>query len=97
MNKREIFAVILEMVAEETEIAPGDILSCRKSREIVDARHLLIALLNDEGFYPSRIASMSGITVRAVLYAISNFPYRTAYEKTLRNSYEKLRKQIGSK
>ena len=39
MNKREIFARILNIVSEETEIPASCILSGDKTREVVDAAH----------------------------------------------------------
>lgn len=97
MNKKEIFALVLGMVTEETEIKAGVILSACKSREVVDARHLLVMLLYEAGMYPVQIASMSGMSSRSVTYAITNFRDRVLNEKILRNSYERLKKQLGNK
>ena len=96
MNKKEIFALVLGMVAEEMEIKASVILSARKSREIVDARHLFVILLYEAGMYPVQIAAMSGMSSRSVTYAITNFQNRALNEKILRNSYERLRKQLGN-
>lgn len=97
MNKKEIFALVLGMVSKETEINTSEILSTCKLREVVDARHLLVALLYDTGLYPKQIATMLGMSDRSVSYAITNFQNRALNEKILRNSYERLRKQLGNK
>lgn len=97
MNKSEIFALVLGMVSEETEINAAGILSTCKSREVVDARHLLVVLLYEAGMYPVQIAAMSGMSSRSVTYAITNFQNRALNEKILRNSYERLKKQLGNK
>lgn len=42
MCKSEIFAKILRLVSEETEISTSDILSGSKETDVVDARYLLV-------------------------------------------------------
>lgn len=83
MNKKEIFARILEMVSKATEVPASRILSGDKTREVVDARHLLVNILYEKGFYPSQIAAMTGKTKRTVTYAITNFCYRMKCGKFL--------------
>lgn len=96
MNKREIFARILNVVSEETEIPASCILSGDKTREVVDARHMLANVLYENGFYPSQIAAMTGKTKRAITYAITNFGDRIRCEKILRSNYENIRKSLGN-
>lgn len=52
MCKSEIFAEILEIVSQETEISVERILSSDKDTETVDARYLLVHILSEMGFYP---------------------------------------------
>lgn len=91
MKKREIFAEILRIVEEETEVSAENILSGLRQTEIVDARYLLIKTLRDYGFYPREIARMMGITARAIHYILTNFDTRMDYAKYKRNSYEIIR------
>ena len=46
MRKTELFAQILKTVANETELTPEQILSCCRTAETVDARYILVHLLN---------------------------------------------------
>lgn len=50
MCKSEIFAEILKIVSQETEIAIDRILSSDKDSETVDARYLLVHILSEKVF-----------------------------------------------
>ena len=56
MCKSEIFAEILEAVSHETEVSAPQILGLSKQMEVVDARSILVKLLQERGFYPIQIA-----------------------------------------
>ena len=54
IRKTEIFAKILNTVANETELTSEQILSCCRTAETVDARYILVYLLKREGIYIDR-------------------------------------------
>lgn len=84
MKKHEIFAEILSAVSLETDIPRERIISKAKDEETVDARHLLIYLLNLSGFYTDNTASMLKISKRAVTRALSGFSDRLSISPMLR-------------
>ena len=49
MCKTELFSHILDVVAAETELSRDAIFSKNKSREIVDARYILVYYLTPQG------------------------------------------------
>lgn len=95
MKKKELFAKLLESVAQRTELNPEQILSNDISTDTVDARHLLIYSLSQCGFYPTDIADFIGCTRRTVYYAIEHFDVRLLQSKMLRIHWEIIRKQEG--
>ena len=64
IRKTEIFAKILDIVANETELTSEQILSCCRTAETVDARYMLVHLLRREGIYISEIAHMMNFSRR---------------------------------
>ncbi|MEQ3166085.1 hypothetical protein AAA214_23390 [Parabacteroides goldsteinii] len=96
MCKSEIFAKILRIVSEETEISANDILSGSKDMDIVDARYLLVHLLYERGFYPSQIALHVCKTKRSINYILSSFSDRLRGGKILRIQYENIKKILGN-
>ncbi|MCM1301892.1 MAG: hypothetical protein NC226_09240 [Bacteroides cellulosilyticus] len=76
MRKSELFAHILDCVVVETEIEKEQILSSNKNAEVVDARYILVYLLDRNGFYHREIARLSGISRQAVSRMISLFDTR---------------------
>lgn len=92
MCKSEIFAKILRIVSEETEISTSDILSSSKEADVVDARYLLVYLLHERGFYPSQIALHVCKTKRSINYILSSFSDRIQCGKILRIQYENIKK-----
>lgn len=97
MSKIAEFArQVLDLVSVETEISQELILSKSRSMDIVDARHLAIKLLHSKDVYPKRIAEFFGITPRSVHYIITTFDARLQANKSLRNNYAKIAKQIGN-
>jgi len=95
MCKTEIFAEILDVVSNETEIPTSVILSPCKNADVVDARHIMVYLLSRYGFYPSSIASFMHITKRAVNAILTKFHDREKNGKILRINLENARKLLG--
>lgn len=96
MCKSEIFAEILRIVSEETEISTNEILSSSKEADVVDARYLLVHLLYERGFYPSQIALQTRKTKRSINYILSGFSDRIQRGKMLRIQYENIKKLQGN-
>lgn len=96
MEKLKILSVCLDLVSDECEIDQQAILSECKNEDVVDARHLLVKLMSECGLYPSTIALLIGCTSRNINAILSGFKARCDRRKLLRNSYERLKKQIGN-
>lgn len=96
MCKSEIFAEILRIVSEETEISTNEILSSSKEADVVDARYLLVHLLYERGFYPSQIALQTRKTKRSINYILTGFSDRIQRGKMLRIQYENIKKLQGN-
>lgn len=88
---------VMELVSHETDIPKEQILSRCRATEVVDARHLVIKLLHANNVYPSRIASILGLSARNIQYVITSFDTRIQINRALRNSYARLAKAIGEK
>ena len=71
MKKSELFALILSIVSEVTEIPECDILSKSIKEDIVEARMLLIYFCHKEGLLPARIAELSNLSHRCINKYIS--------------------------
>ena len=94
MGKQETFERVLSLIEEEAEVSRDLILSGNKQEEVVDARALLIFVLNEIGFYPSQIASMSGICQRCISPFIMNFGERKASRRMLGIYYERVTRKL---
>lgn len=95
MYKAQIFQEVLSAVVEATEIESGLILSGCKQEEVVDARALLIRLMNEKGLYPIQISRISGINIRSVAQFLLGFRDRINSRKILRMNYDRLKNQLG--
>lgn len=95
MYKVQIFQEVLPAVVEETEVEQGKILSGCKQEEVVDARSLLIQLMNDKGLYPVQISKITGINIRSVTQFLLGFKGRINSRKMLRINYENLKNKLG--
>lgn len=91
----QIFQETLAAVIEETELERAQILSGCKQEEVVDARSLLIKLMNDKGLYPVQISKITGINIRSVTQFLLGFKERINSRKILRINYERLKNQLG--
>lgn len=95
MYKVQIFQEVLPAVVEEMEVEQDQILSGCKQEEVVDARSLLIKLMNDKGLYPVQISKITGINIRSVTQFLLGFKERINSRKILRVNYERLKSQLG--
>lgn len=86
---------IIDLVAEELEVPKELIFSKCRTSEAVDARHLAIRLLHSHNVYPSRIASIFGMSPRSVHYIVTTFDARLQTNKSLRNIHAKITKQLA--
>lgn len=66
MKKSELFAHILSIVSDITEISSDVILSSSRSEEVVDARILVVYFCFRKGLYPTQIAALSGFSHKRV-------------------------------
>lgn len=92
----ELASSVIDLVANELEVSKEQILSKSRITEVVDARHLVIRLLHSKDIYPSRIASIFGLSPRCIHYIITTFDARLQTNKSLRNNYAKIAKQLGN-
>lgn len=95
MYKMQIFNETLTAVVEATEIEQDQILSGCKQEEVVDARSMLIKLLNDKGLYPVQISKITGLNIRSVTQFLLGFNIRINSRKILRMNYEIVKNQLG--
>ena len=71
----DTYLEILRIVEEVTGISAKEMLSSN-CEEHVDARHILIAILNNRGFSDSKIAELTKLTRPCVCMIRNNFKYR---------------------
>ena len=83
MKKSEIFAEVLRVVSEMTEIEVDDILSDCRREDVVEARVLLIYVLSKADFKPACIAHYLGCTRGSVYYHLNGFENRLRQNKML--------------
>lgn len=94
MTKSEIFAEILKAVSMETEVSAGQILSCSKQNEVVDARCIYAKLLCECGFYPVQIAKYMHKTAASVRYLLAHYESRTEQNKMIAIYTQNVRKLL---
>ena len=93
--KAQIFQEVLSAVVEETEVTREQILSGVKSEEVVDARSLLIKVMNEKGLYPTQISQTTGICARSVDRFLQDFKTRVESRKMMRINYDRVRNKLG--
>ena len=91
------FEQILEVVATVAEVDREAILSKNKTAEIVDARHIFVQLLVEQGWYQARIARKMGINEGTVSRMLDNFTDRCKHggfyiNKVLQTARDKVSK-----
>lgn len=95
-SNKSTFETILDIVASVAEVPSEDILSKSKVAEVVDARHIFVQLLYEQGWYQARIARKMNINEGAVSRMLSKFDERCRYRGFYINKVlEKSRKIIG--
>ncbi len=94
MRKSELFARVLSAVAEETELSESEILSARKTTEVVDARYLLVYLLVFYRFYRSEIARHLNISPQAVGRIFTGFDSRCKQNGFLESNLNRIRTKL---
>ncbi len=94
MRKSELFARILDAVAEETDLTILEVLSHRNTTEIVDARYLMVRLLSEEKFYRSEIARRLNISQAAVSRIFTGFDDRCKKSYFLEPNYYRIRTKL---
>lgn len=92
---QELFARILKIVSEVTEVPPGTIVSKDKHEETVDARYLLVYLLYRHGLYPSAIARYTELSVRTVNTIASAFTQRLESRRMLAVNLEETQRKLS--
>lgn len=92
--RQTLFLNIVNEVAKETEIPADLIMSKKMVQEIVDARHIVVKLLYDLGFYKRQIAEKMNISVRAVHFILDSFDDRMKYSRIANIIYEKVKKKV---
>lgn len=95
MYKVQIFQESLGAVSEETGLEEGQILSSAKCEEVVDARSILIKVMEEQGLYPIQISRLSGICIRSVNRFLAGFRERCASRKIMRLYYVNVKKKLG--
>lgn len=96
MRKSELFAHILGVVSEVTEVEPERILAKTKKEEVVDARMLLVYFCRKEGLYPTQIAEWVNVSVRHVNRLMSEVDERISVSGgILLANMQAIRTQLG--
>lgn len=95
MYKMQIFQETLSAVMEATEVEQEQILSRCKQEEVVDARAMLVKLMNDKGLYPVQISKITGLGIRSVTQFLLGFSMRINSRKIMRMNYERVKTQLG--
>lgn len=96
MNKTEIFAKIISVVSIETEVSESRILSDCKSTEVVDARSILVKILQETGLYPVQIAGMLHKTPACIRNILSNYDIRESTNKLMKIYRQHISKKLES-
>lgn len=96
MCKNDFFNRILAVVECETEVSKADILTSKaKTRDIVDARYLLIYFLNELGLDASYIARCISMTRQGVRQILNTFDLRRKQGgKIFEITFQRIRKTI---
>lgn len=94
MRTAELTAQVMRIVTEESDIPKEMIYSANKSAEVVDARHLYIAMLHSMGLYVTIIARDLHCKERTVQYAITKFNERISSNIPLKKTYQRVKNRL---
>lgn len=99
MSKKTVFFEIFDIVMSETEVEKDLLFSSKvKTREVVDARYLLVHFLHDyAGFDTMFISKMMSMTPQGVRLIVSGFKDRKDLSgKFFEITYERIRKRMAT-
>lgn len=96
MCKSKIFAEILRIVSEETEVPADCILSSKKDEDTVDARYILVYFLSKNGISHASIAKFINKDIRTVNNIITGFEARMRSRKIFGINLEQIKKSLGN-
>lgn len=85
--KEKYYATVMSVVADLTDLSENDILTGRRTMEVVDARWLCVRLMKDIGMYPFQIAGFMAMNVRTVQYILMNFDDRMKFGDAMLRIY----------
>lgn len=93
-SAKVVLSCVLEVVTSETDVAVSKIMSRCSEAEVVDARWICVKILSEQGYYPSRIAELMGVTPRYVQYILTDFEDRVCINRIMRSNYERARNKL---
>lgn len=93
----DFFYSVVETTVKHTEVEKEKILSPSKNQEVVDARCIIIYILNKEGYYSSQIAKFLNLTETGVRYSLSTIESRFKNNKILKRLLLDIQNEIASK
>lgn len=93
MSVDDFFNKKLDEIAEISGVEKKMILSKSKELDVVDARHILIKIMNDIGLSSKTIGRILHISSRNVQYVLQNFENRIKFSKWARRTYEIVKKK----
>ena len=93
----DFFYSVVEITEKHTEVEKEKILSPSKNPEVVDARCIIIYILNKEGYYSSQIAKFLNVTEAGVRYSLSSLESRCKNNKILKRLLSDIQNEIENK
>ena len=97
MSKKNLFYEIFDIVMSETEVEKEQLLSSlAKTRDVVDARYILVYYLHSfAGFDAAYISKMLGMTPQGVRLIVTNYDNRKEQAgKFFEITVERIRKRL---
>lgn len=85
--KEKYYATVMSVVTDLTDLTENEILTGRRTMEVVDARWLCVRLMRDIGLYPFQIAGFMAMNVRTVQYILINFDDRMKFGDAMLRIY----------
>jgi hypothetical protein len=85
--KEKYYATVMSVVTDLTDLTENEILTGRRTMEVVDARWLCVRLMRDIGLYPFQIAGFMAMNVRTVQYILINFDDRMKFGDAMLKIY----------
>ena len=85
----------MDVVSRETEVDSAEIVGGRTD-EVVEARCIFFAMLREQGFTPTQIASKTHRTAAAVRYLLSTFDERVAANRMVEIFTKRVRKELAN-